>query len=252
MGYGHSKGKLDWFIYAFTEEIYSNAEYISWRFQEEQILGLICIGEGTTCGESWKNWTQNKSELAFGVFVNDILLGGNLHPWFKNSIKAYRKKVRGLSESEQLQNNIISLRSAVELSLFVYISRNTKLFKLQIKYGFLILSTNRNEIKGEKRKVLENSIRLYKNTITHEAFRTEKYRISRGTKIILSTTSKEGLTSEIISPGPWSRSICYVLGEIKQSNVSKMMFETVLGREPISQKCKQQIEKNALYLAQAK
>jgi hypothetical protein len=89
-----------------------------------------------------------------------------LHPWFKNSIKAYRKKVRGLSEFEQLQNNIISLRSAVELSLFVYISRDTKLSELQIKYGSLILSTNRNEIKGEKRKVLENSIRIYKNTIT--------------------------------------------------------------------------------------
>jgi hypothetical protein len=40
------------------------------------------------------------------------------------------------------------------------------------------------------------------------------------------------------------------LGEIKQPTVSKMMFETVLGKEPISQECKQQIEKNALYLAQ--
>jgi len=250
MGYGHSKGKLDWFIYAPTEEIYSNAEYIPWRVQEEQTLGLTCIGEGTTCGEGWKNWTQNKSELAFGVFVNDILLGNNLHPWFKNSIKAYRKKVRGLSKSEQLQNNIISLRSAVELSLFVYISRDTKLSKLQTKYGSLILSTNRNEIKGEERKVLEQSIRLYTITTIDEIFSTEKYRINRGTKIILSTTSKEELISEIISSGPWSRSICYDLGEIKQSKVSKMMFETVLGREPISQECKQQIEKNALYLAQ--
>merc|ERR1711920_170716 len=73
--------------------------------------------------------------------------GNNLHFWCKNSIKTYRKKVRDLLEFEQLQDNIISLRSTVELSVFVYISRDTKLFKLQTKYGLLILSTNRIEQK---------------------------------------------------------------------------------------------------------
>jgi hypothetical protein len=250
IGYGHSKSKLDWLIYASTDEIYSNAEYISWRFQEEQILGLSCIGEGITYGKGWKEWISNKSELSFGIFANDRLLGNNLRPWCKNSIKTYRKKVRDLSESEQLQNNIISLRSTVELSAFAYISRDTKLSELQTKYGSLILSTNRIEIKRGERRALETSIRLYKKTITHRAFQSEKYRIRRGTKIILSTTSKEGLTTEIISPGPWSRSVCCLLGEIKEPNISKMVFQTLLGREPISQKCKQQVEKNALYLAQ--
>merc|ERR1712100_348221 len=47
MGFGLPVNKMEWFLYAPSSELYPHAEYVPWRMQEEQTMGLHCIGRGT-------------------------------------------------------------------------------------------------------------------------------------------------------------------------------------------------------------
>jgi len=46
MGFGLPANKIDWFLYAPSNELHPHAEYIPWRMQEEQSMDLSCIGRG--------------------------------------------------------------------------------------------------------------------------------------------------------------------------------------------------------------
>jgi len=50
-------------------------------------------------------------------------------------------------------------------------------------------------------------------------------------------------------PGPWSRSTCYTLGYAEQPKVAETLMRVTLGKKPLSEECRQEVGKNALYLA---
>lgn len=248
MAYGLPKEKTDWFLYSPTEDLYKNAEYVPWRTQEEQTFGLLCLGKGEVRDRNplldWNLWTRKDTEIGFGVFGIDSVMGNKLQAkWGKTNMHD-----ETLTSSE-FYDDIIRTRSDTELSVFVYLNHEPRIIELKKKYGSLLLSAVDTHASKTERDALEKVITWFDKRMLKENFLTEDMRLKRGTKIILSTTDEGGLIAEMISPGPWSSASCCIVGCTDDAKASRTVLRALLGEKPLSMQCKTKVGQHALYLS---
>jgi hypothetical protein len=137
-----------------------------------------------------------------------------------------------------------------EISVFVYFNQALELSHIHKKTRFFPFIEDQKTYHDGEESI--NSYVKWLNGIRFtgkEEFLSTDFRFKEGTKLIFSTTEKGGITAEVISPGPWARATCFTLGHTDDPNVSEGLMRTILGREPLDEKCKREVGKNALYLA---
>merc|ERR1712113_360188 len=239
IGYGITADKMDWFLYAPSNELYKNVECIPWRMQEEQTMRLMCLGKGDVKCE------LNQTEIVLGIFGSDIKIAKEL----KSNWKKYKLSDQKEHEAK-LYNDIIQAKIVSELSVFFYITRDIRVNEMQRKYGPQYLATAGNTMTINERILLEKVVRSWDfgGLVKHD-IPNKKLDMKKGTKFISRTTDTGGLNTKMIMPGPWSSASCHLLGHMDHSDSSNAMIKMLLGDNPLSKACKRQIKDIALYLA---
>jgi len=250
MGFGLPKNKVDWYLYGTSEEKYPHSEYVPWRLSEEENMSLSCLGQAevreriTNRGQPITKYVSKRQH--FGLFASDTTLGLLLGSKWKRKVQN-----RGLTTSAELFSDIISIRSSVKYSIFLYFSGQLPLLYTQRKIAALLLCGSGNNLKKTERICLEKIAWLLdeKRFKTQETFLDKKLNIKKGSKLIVNITDHGGLSAEIISPGAWARSECNIIGHIIDTFGSKAILNLCLGDIPLNNNCKQNFGIHALYLS---